>query len=258
LQECIGIVVSLWHESQTILEIGGTRENISEWSGLFKFSDEKCEKIIFAMKKSRFISQEKDDYFLINGNKTQIDGLMKRITRATKGGKSLKKKWKEVNELEADLKQASSNLEPSFKRPNSSHYNSIQVNSDQINSNQDNTVRALTLSRSPQQVSRSTISISSFKDFENVIDDKAKSNFYALYPDIDFLRREFMKMHNWLISNPKKNLKTPGNWIRFIGNWLDKGWPQYQNSLPSNKADKTTLMQDELTDRISKLFEDAL
>lgn len=136
LQECIGIVVSLWHESQTILEIGGTRENISEWSGLFKFSDEKCEKIIFAMKKSRFISQEKDDYFLINGNKTQIDGLMKRITRATKGGKSLKKKWKEVNELEADLKQASSNLEPSSKKLNSSHYKSIQVNSDQVNSTQ--------------------------------------------------------------------------------------------------------------------------
>lgn len=104
---------------------------------------------------------------------------------------------------------------------------------------------------------KQTISISSFKDFDLILNQKAKQNYAELYPDIDFLKREFLKMHNWLIANPKKNLKSQAGWTRFVSTWLDKGWPQYQNSLPSNKADQSNVAAAEVRDRISKLFGEA-
>lgn len=101
---------------------------------------------------------------------------------------------------------------------------------------------------------KQTISISSFKDFDLILNQKARQNYAELYPDIDFLKREFLKMHNWLIANPKKNLKSQSGWTRFVSTWLDKGWPQYQNSLPSNKADQSNVAASEVRDRINKLF----
>lgn len=104
---------------------------------------------------------------------------------------------------------------------------------------------------------RSTFSISNFKDFELILDERAKANYAQLYPDFEFLRREFLKMHNWLLANPIKNRKTKRGWTGFVSRWLDRGWPEYQKSLPSNKADQSNVAAAEVRDRISKLFGEA-
>lgn len=127
------------------------------------------------------------------------------------------------------------------------------IRSKEVKNNNNSSV-ALTSSAPLVPVStKSTLSISSFQDFEFVLSPKVKSNLSLLYPDFDFLRREFIKMDSWLSSNPKKNLKTKRGWDQFVNNWLAKSWPQYQASLPSNKA-ASTVAQADLSDRIEKLF----
>ena len=76
----------------------------------------------------------------------------------------------------------------------------------------------------------------STNDLSSCLDNVSKTNLLELYPDPEFIKREFIKMHNWLIANPKKNNKTFRGWATFVSGWLDKGWPKYQASIPTNKA----------------------
>ena len=98
---------------------------------------------------------------------------------------------------------------------------------------------------------KQTISIQNFQDFNSILSDQTKSNLFELYPDFEFLKREFLKMHTWLIANPARNKKSSRGWSAFVANWLDRSWGKYTNGLPSNKANFSSAEVDE---RISKLF----
>jgi hypothetical protein len=132
-REALGTVSFLWTDSQDILATHGTRDQILEWAHLFNASDELCEKWLSALQKSRFISAPQNGEFEIHGNKTQIENRIVYSSRAAKGGKALKKKWKEKKKLEAGLKQASSSRKRGRKpSPSSSKQGSaIQGNSEQ-------------------------------------------------------------------------------------------------------------------------------
>ena len=99
---------------------------------------------------------------------------------------------------------------------------------------------------------KKTLSIQSFEDFNFISSKKQKSNLALLYPDFEFLRREFIKMDSWLSANPKKNRKTARGWDQFVGNWLSSSWPKYQASIPSNGAQ--TVAKAEIENRIANLF----
>lgn len=103
---------------------------------------------------------------------------------------------------------------------------------------------------------RDTFPISNFRDFELILSPAVKNNLASLYPDFDFLKREFLKMHNWLEANPKKNRKSLRGWSQFVSSWLDRGWPQYQKTIPSASNAQSTALQADISDRISKLFGD--
>lgn len=80
------------------------------------------------------------------------------------------------------------------------------------------------------------IKINMPEDLAEIIDHKNRQLLFELYGDADFLKREFFKIQNWLDANPKKNHKTKRGWLTFVANWLEKGWPQYQKNIPTNKA----------------------
>lgn len=260
VRDCAGTVAALWANSQELVRVSGSTEEIIEWADLFKLPREESEKYIIGLEKVRFISHVDNSSFLIHGNQKQLESIASKANRASKGGKALQKKMRELKALKAGSKQASGGQQEAKR--GSMQCNSMQDNAMQFNSNQSNAVvlvgtAALSVPAKavPQKIKRETIQVYSFKDFDHILSHDVKANYYALYPDFEFLKREFLKMHNWLIANPKKNKKTVPNWIKFVSGWLDKGWPKYQNSLPSNKADQTTVALAEVDDRIRKLFE---
>jgi len=103
-REALGTVSYLWGESQDILKVSGSKNEIIEWCRLFNLSDEEVERWISALQKSRFISHQDDGRFLIHGNEIQIQNRIVRIAKANKGAKSIKKKWKKEKALQALLK----------------------------------------------------------------------------------------------------------------------------------------------------------
>ena len=102
-----------------------------------------------------------------------------------------------------------------------------------------------------------TFSIQSFHDFGNVLNPTQMTNYFHLYPDEEFFKREFLKMQNWLIGNPKKNRKTLKSWSSFVSRWLDSAWPEHQKRYPSVKVDQSSVGQSETEERIKKLFGEA-
>jgi hypothetical protein len=53
------------------------------------------------------------------------------------------------------------------------------------------------------------------------------------YPDIDWLKQEFLKAATWLDVNPRKRSKSMA---RFLGNWLASGWERHRKTIQSNPA----------------------
>jgi len=143
-REALGTVAYLWSDSQDILAFQGTREQIAEWCHLFNMSDDEITKWISSLERARIISIENDitdknggPIFRIHGNEIQIENMVSYSVRASKGGKALKKKWKEKKRLGASLKHSSSTLPENEKQAPSTtkHYKSKQNNSKQNNTN---------------------------------------------------------------------------------------------------------------------------
>jgi hypothetical protein len=88
----------------------------------------------------------------------------------------------------------------------------------------------------PASSKKQTFKISGPQDFHEIFSENIFQNFNQLYPDADFQKREFTKMHTWLISNPKKNLKTERGWTQFVANWFDRAWNQNQSSAQKRPA----------------------
>jgi hypothetical protein len=105
-REALGTVSYLWGDSQDILRVSGSRDEIIEWAHLFNFSDEDVERWILALEKSRFISCLDDGQYLIHGNEIQIENRISRIAKANKAAKAHKKKWAEIKRIGATSKQS--------------------------------------------------------------------------------------------------------------------------------------------------------
>jgi hypothetical protein len=149
VREALGTVACLWRNSQDLIKTHGTKNEIIEWSSLFKLSDEVCEKWILALEKARFISRLENDDFKIHGNEIQIENRIAKTHRASKGAKALQKKLREMKALQAGSKQASSKQQAGSKPLNAMQFNAMQDNSIQCSSVQGKTKQSkkLTLAK---------------------------------------------------------------------------------------------------------------
>lgn len=69
--------------------------------------------------------------------------------------------------------------------------------------------------------------------FLETVKHDAQERWLKLYPDIDWVKREILKMIAWLENNPKKRPKSPRGKSGFITSWLARGWEQYRKSIPT-------------------------
>jgi len=64
------------------------------------------------------------------------------------------------------------------------------------------------------------------------VSERSQKRWLKLY-DAPYIKRELVKMCNWLEINPQKARKTPRGFSQFISTWLDRSWDQHLRGLPS-------------------------
>lgn len=210
--------------------------------------------------KSEWLKQECNDCLIdvglaeLRGESVWIKGSDEQFSWLTQRSKAGQKRWDSPPEQVSDRTATE-------QRPHSVSLNLLSPSSFLSSHNSKlNTLSSNVICPEVQKApsdSRQTFKISSFNDFELVIDKKTQSNLAELYPDYEYIRREFLKMHNWLLANPKKNLKTSKGWRQFVSSWLDKGWDKHQKTIPSNKANQSTVLQADIESRINDLFKES-
>ncbi len=84
-----------------------------------------------------------------------------------------------------------------------------------------------------------TVTFSSIKPwFVEHLPQVTQRTIVELYPDKEFLKREFLKMGAWLSVNSHKSPKSARGWARFSMGWLERGWDRYRVTLQSNPTNQ--------------------
>lgn len=233
--ECIGVVVTLWHASQDIMKTHGSKSEILEWSYLFKFDDELREKYFSALKSVRFISEESEGSFCVHGNKIQIDGMVSRISKAHKAAKSMKKKWSDLKKLQETSKRPPRDLREISEAPNAMQFNAMQVNATQSNAYSSCTSVELSTKVPTGKINpREHVVFKTKEELISAFDEDTAHLWKSLYPDENYLRREFLKAWDYYVrTNPQKTPRTLSGWKRALGSWLERGWPQHMRTIQS-------------------------
>lgn len=76
-------------------------------------------------------------------------------------------------------------------------------------------------------------------EIESLLGDVSHSSqkrWLKLYPDSDFLKREFLKMFHWLENNSNRRPRSPRGKTGFVTRWLEKGWEQYRKTLTGSST----------------------
>lgn len=69
------------------------------------------------------------------------------------------------------------------------------------------------------------------------------SSWADTYPQ-EFLKEEFKKARNWVLSNPDKAPKSA--WSRFLNGWFSRNWENYRKTLKSNPVKLTAEQVEEI------------
>jgi hypothetical protein len=225
VREALGTVGCLWGDSQEIVKTHGTKAEILNWANLLKISDEETEKWISSLENARFISLEKNGLYKIHGNDIQIESRAKHASKSSKGGKALKKKLLELKRLKADHGSATGTPEAGHRG-----LNALQCITKQSITKQDKASKP----KSARGV-RDRFLITKTKDLESAIPETSRQAWEKLYPR-EFIAREIVKAVEWISRNPKKNNRTSRGWAQFLAGWLERNWPRYQQSIPSERG----------------------
>lgn len=79
-----------------------------------------------------------------------------------------------------------------------------------------------------------------------VLSENSLKKLNTLYPDIEYVKREVVKMQIWLSANQRKAPKSKSGWSRFVLGWLERGWDKYRKGLQSTPVQNRVLTQEEL------------
>lgn len=256
-REAIGTIAFLWHDSQDILRVSGTREEIIDWARLYDLSEEEVDRWILALEKSRFISRQPDGSYLIHGNELQIENRVARIHRASKGAEATKRKW--AGRLEAGLKPSPSVPQAGFEqtctRP-------MQCNANQTNAMQVKEEEAPNASEPPEPpVAGVTPAVSRQREPTGAIPEfsaspvvkefleraeirvRTQSLWLQTYEDPGWISQELLKMLAWLENNPQRRPKTQRGYSTFMSTWLSRGWEYRRRAGPASPPEKKSFLE---------------
>ncbi len=129
----IGMLIMLWHDSQSLERTHATREQLITWLNVSDSSNEDEENtLISALEDTGILLHEENDLWLIVGNEKHIENLKQHKLSGRAGGKasgvSRSKRPLQTIEATASIspKRKHVSLEPYSILPSSIQYNSIQ------------------------------------------------------------------------------------------------------------------------------------
>lgn len=137
----LGRMNYVWHDSQEMLRVSGTRDEILIWTrmDIGPEADRFFDALVAVGYLTKIESGKLSGQYEIRGNKTQIASRITNIERGKKGGRATQQKWKRIkNSLNnSDLSEG---LEPSTRSATATHpaltSNPTQPNPIQPSSNQ--------------------------------------------------------------------------------------------------------------------------
>lgn len=105
---------------------------------------------------------------------------------------------------------------------------------------ENNASLALVQSTARQSSSFSKIFIiEKVEKFQEIIPDKNWENWLKLY-EKNYLQQELIKATSWLLANPAKNRRTRRGLMKFLNNWFNRGWDDWQKRLPSSHQHRSS------------------
>ena len=122
-------------------------------------------------------------------------------------------------------------------RPASGHHTTEQNNTIQNNTEQTTSCTSVELSTKVPTGKISPREHVVFKTKEELIsafDEDTAHLWKSLYPDENYLRREFLKAWDYYVrTNPQKTPRTLSGWKRALGSWLERAWPHHMRTIQS-------------------------
>lgn len=113
---------------------------------------------------------------------------------------------------------------------------------EQDNTEQDNTEQTTFSAEVRNLTSSGCLPELRFDDFCEKFLGSAKHDtqkaWLELYQDLDFMRREFLKMREWLSRNQKREPKSSIGVSRFVASWLSRGWEEHRKTIQTNDKRK--------------------
>lgn len=80
------------------------------------------------------------------------------------------------------------------------------------------------------------------KNLLSGVTHSSQMRWLRLYDDSSYLKRELIKMADYLERNPRKRPKGAKGMASFIGGWFGRGWDSYRKGIaPQQKREKTFL-----------------
>jgi hypothetical protein len=242
-----GHLAFLWHQSQSLMRISGTREEIIDWLGLIDESDEIKDHWLTSLQRVHFISGD-DRKFVIHGNESQIDNLVKKRSAGAKGAEKTKSNWAKLKALEAQNKSSEHSRAgcPSMITPepqqDQAQGNAMQFNAEQSNSNQCSSSTASELTKVDQQPSEAMdpeAATTSAPDKIGVIHPELKGD-YVLdqvlpvislntqkrwlkkFNNASWLRHTLSKAVDHYQAKADQNSETVSDWGLKLTTWLNR------------------------------------
>lgn len=187
------------------------------------------------------LAEKRENGIYVVGSEEQFNWLLQRQAAGKKSAETKSEKDKNlVDDSSTTVERPLTTVNGSSTSLLFSHYSLLNT----LNSKNNNIVptsknEVETFSNN----SKNLIKILQPRELADLLPEKNKKILFELYGDADFIKREFFKIQNWLDANPKKNKKTNRGWLQFVSNWLANAWPQYQKSIPSNKAKASSVSE---------------
>lgn len=244
----VGLLASLWHDSQDYEQTTASAKEICEWARLDELQDWEFGRdkvtttdaiFIEAMITSRFLTEVEPGKYRIHGNEAQLEQIKKWKDRAHKAAEARWGKHVKVDEPRKKEETCISNAQACSEAMPS---NTIQFNTIHNNSLE----KEVSTERSLSEPSGAPIEF-----YDPVIQEffsraKVKTSTQMLwlktYGDSDWLKQEFLKVITWLDANPAKRPKK--NYARFIGGWLSRGWEWHRKTIQSQPAGQKSVLEE--------------
>lgn len=204
------------------------------------------------------LAEKRETGIYVKGSKEQFAWLMQKHEAGKKGGRP-KKKTEENRPVISDKRN-----EPNGTRvePSSSISISSSIsNSNSFSSSSSSDLGSTLTSASPPEAKKAPTVIPEFKKHDEVaqllgnVSEASQKRWLSIFNgQAEFVVKEMLKAADWLDRNPARRPRTSRGYAQFCSSWLNRAWPNYQKSIPTNSVARPKTFAQQRSDNNRELW----